>query len=426
MTTEMPHLKIQNQRLENQIAFVMEMDKLKSIDRMTKIICDDRVENDAEHSWHVALMALVLEPYAGEPVNIARVIKMLLVHDVVEIDAGDTYIYAGADAGDQFETELKAANRIFGLLPKEQAQELNKLWREFEARETAEAKFAKAIDRLSPYIYYGFAGEGCWVDQGVDEAMVRAQMVSMGDVSDDLRELYETLLSTYQSFGVVRDSKRPEMVPEKRYQELAVHMSGLQFANDDLTQRIQFVIEMDKLKSIIRQTQLISVDRLENDAEHSWNLAVMAVVLCEYSNADIDLLRVLKMLLIHDIVEIDAGDAPIHDAKAQEGKEEREIAAANRLFAMLPSELGNELKSLWEEFEAHQTADAQFSRAMDRLSPLLNSFHTKGVRWDKFDVNADKVRHRHKAISDGANELGVLASSIVDQCVEAGYLRCSY
>jgi len=425
MTTEMPHLKIQNQRLESQIAFVMEMDKLKSIDRMTKIFCEDRVENDAEHSWHVALMALVLEPYADGKVDIERVIKMLLVHDVVEIDAGDTYIYAGADASEQFEKEHAAAKRIFGLLPNEQAAELTELWEEFEARETANAKFAKAIDRLSPFIYYGFAGEGCWVAQKVDDAMVRAQMVSLDDVSPDLKALYETLLATYQSFGVVRDSKRPEMEPEKRYQELAVHMRGIQFANDDLTQRIQFVMEMDKLKFIIRQTQLISVDRLENDAEHSWNLAIMAVVLCEYANADINLLRVLKMLLIHDIVEIDAGDAPIHDAKAQVGKEEREIAAANRLFGMLPSELGNELKSLWEEFEAHQTTDAQYSRAMDRLSPLLNSFHTRGVRWEKFDVDADKVRHRHKAISDGANELGVLASSIVDQCVEAGYLRCS-
>ncbi|WP_299345808.1 HD domain-containing protein [uncultured Maritalea sp.] len=426
MTTEMPQLKINDHRLEKQIGFVMEMDKLKAVDRMTKIICENRVENDAEHSWHVALMALVLEPYAGEKVNIERVIKMLLVHDVVEIDAGDTYIYAGADADEQFETELKAASRIFGLLPHEQAQELTLLWREFEARETAEAKFAKAIDRLSPYIYYGFAGEGCWVDQGVDEAMVRGQMVSMEDVSPDLKNLYETLLKTYQDFGVVRDSNNPTIEPENQHKKLADHMCTVQFTNVDLTKRIHFVMEMDKLKSIIRQTQLVSVDRLENDAEHSWNLAIMAVILKEHANTDVNLLRVLKMLLIHDIVEIDAGDAPIHDLEAQKGKEQREIDAANRLFGMLPSDFGNELKLLWEEFEAHKSDDAQFARAMDRLSPLLYSFHTKGVRWAYFDVNEDKVRMRNGAIQDGSQRLWAFAKTIIEQCVEAGYLkRCA-
>ncbi|MCZ4271774.1 HD domain-containing protein [Maritalea porphyrae] len=426
MTTEMPQLKINDHRLEKQIAFVMEMDKLKAVDRMTKIICEDRVENDAEHSWHVALMALVLEPYAGEKVNIERVIKMLLVHDVVEIDAGDTYIYAGADAAEQFETERKAANRIFGLLPDNQAQELTQLWQEFEARETAEAKFAKAIDRLSPYIYYGFAGEGCWVDQGVDEAMVCGQMVSMNDVSVDLKNLYETLLKTYQDFGVVRDSKNPTIEPENQHKQLADHMRTVQFTNVDLTKRIHFVMEMDKLKSIIRQTQLVSVDRLENDAEHSWNLAIMAVILKEHANMDVNLLRVLKMLLIHDIVEIDAGDAPIHDLEAQKGKEKREIDAANRLFGMLPSDFGDELKLLWEEFEAHKSDDAQFARAMDRLSPLLYSFHTKGVRWTYFDVNEDKVRMRNGAIQDGSQTLWALAKTIIEQCVEAGYLkRCA-
>lgn len=426
MTTEMPHLKIPNQRLESQIAFVMEMDKLKSVDRMTKIICQDRVENDAEHSWHVALMALVLEPYAGTKVDIARVVKMLLVHDVVEIDAGDTYIYANADADQQFQEELKGANRIFGLLPKDQAEELTSLWHEFETRETAEARFAKAIDRLSPFLYYGYSGEGCLVAQGVDEEMVRAQMVSMNDVSSDLKNLFETVLATYQKFGVVRDSNNPSIEPANQHNKLADHMHTVQVANVDLTKRIQFIVEIDKLKSIIRQTQILSVDRLENDAEHSWNLAIMAVMLHEYANADVDLLRVLKMLLIHDIVEIDAGDAPIYDLAAQKGKEEREIAAAERLFGMLPSELCDELKSLWNEFEAHQTDDAQFARSMDRLSPLLYNFYTKGVRWAKFGVSANDVLERLRVIADGSQALWVLGESIIEQSVDAGFLkRCA-
>ncbi|MGJ8527540.1 HD domain-containing protein [Maritalea sp.] len=422
MTTEMPHLNIENERLKKQIAFIMEMDKLKSVNRMTKIICENRVENDAEHSWHVALMALVLEPYAGAKVDIEQVIKMLLIHDVVEIDAGDTYIYAGADADEQFEKELDAANRIFGLLPKDQADELIANWQEFETRETPEAKFAKAIDRLSPYIYYGFAGEGCWVEQGVDDAMVRGQMVSLEDASADLKNLYETLLTTYQKFGVVRDSKNPTLEPDNQHRQLAEHMRSIEFANDDLTRRIQFVMEMDKLKSIIRQTQILSVDRLENDAEHSWNLAIMAVILRECANTEVDLLRVLKMLLVHDIVEIDAGDAPLHDLEAQKGKEQREIAAAERLFGLLPDGVGDDLHDLWSEFEAHQTNDAQFARSMDRLSPLLYSFYTKGVRWKKFDVNGAQVRSRLCVIGDGSDQLWTLASSIIDQCVALEFI----
>jgi len=425
MTTEMPHLTIQNDRLERQITFVMEMDKLKAVDRMTKIICEDRVENDAEHSWHVAIMALVLEPYAVGKVDIERVIKMLLVHDVVEIDAGDTYIYAGVNADEQFQTELKAANRIFGLLPEEQRDDLNALWREFEDRKTPEAKFAKAIDRLSPYMYYGFAGEGCWVEQGVDEAMVRGQMVSLQDVSPGLQALYETLLATYQEYGVVRDSKNPNVEPNKRHEQLIERMQTLEFATEDLTQRVRFVMEMDKLKSIIRQTQILSIDRLENDAEHSWNLAIMAVILREYANANVNLERVLKMLLIHDIVEIDAGDAPIYDTKAQDGKEEREIAAANRFFGILPEALSGELNALWTEFEAHQTDDAQFARSMDRLSPLLYNFYTKGVRWKKFGVTDRDVRNRLVVIADGSKSLWEFGASIIDQSVKQGFLARS-
>ena len=284
MTNDLPILKIENQRLAQQIAFIMEMDKLKSVDRMTKIVCEDRVENDAEHSWHVALMALVLAPYAKVEVDIQRVITLLLIHDVVEIDAGDTYIYSNANADDQFSSELKAAKRIFGLLPAEQANFLTEAWQEFEARETPEAKFAKAIDRLSPFVYYAYAGEGCLIEQGVNVDMVRKQMVSIADVSVPLQEMFEKLLAAYVEFGVVLNSDGEPFGP-KRDVELAKSMVDFSFGDPDLHQRMQFVIELDKLKSILRQTQLVSVDRLENDAEHSWNLAIMAVLMTEYANA---------------------------------------------------------------------------------------------------------------------------------------------
>ena len=422
MTNDLPILKIENQRLAQQIAFIMEMDKLKSVDRMTKIVCECRVENDAEHSWHVALMALVLAPYAKVEVDVQRVITLLLIHDVVEIDAGDTYIYSNANADDQFSSELKAAKRIFGLLPAEQANFLTEAWQEFEARETPEAKFAKAIDRLSPFVYYAYAGEGCLIEQGVNIDMVRKQMVSIADVSEPLQAMFEKLLAAYVEFGVVLNSDGKPFGP-KRDTDLAKSMADFSFGDPNLHQRMQFVIELDKLKSILRQTQLVSVDRLENDAEHSWNLAIMAVLMTEYANADIELLRVLKMLLIHDIVEIDAGDSPIYDAAAKEDQEERELRAAKRLFGLLPQEMGEEFMALWQEFEAHKSSDAHFARSMDRLSPLLYNFYTKGVRWAKFGVTNKDVLKRLVIIKDGSDALWDLGQSIIEQAVENGFLK---
>jgi putative hydrolase of HD superfamily len=129
------------------------------------------------------------------------------------------------------------------------------------------------------------------------------------------------------------------------------------------------------------------------------------------------------MLLIHDIIEIDAGDSPIYDAAAQEGKEERERLAAERIFGLLPQSDKDELIALWLEFEEHQTNDARFARSMDRLSPLLYNFHTKGVRWAKFGVNADDVLKRLVVIADGSKELWTLGESIIRQAVERGYLK---
>lgn len=424
MTNDLPILKIENPCLAQQIEFIMEMDKLKSVDRMTNIICEDRVENDAEHSWHVALMALVLAPYAKEQVDIQRVLTLLIIHDVVEIDAGDTYIYANANADDQFASELKASQRIFGLLPDDQANFLMEAWAEFEARETPESRFAKAIDRLSPFIYYAFTGEGCLIEQGVNINMMRKQMQSIADLSAPLQEMYEKLLATYTEFGVVLDQNGKPFGP-KRDAELANNMAQFRFGDPDLHQRMQFIMELDKLKSILRQTQLVAVDRLENDAEHSWNLAIMALVMTEYANADVDLLRVVKMLLIHDIVEIDAGDSPLYDAAAKEDQEERELVAANRLFGLLPSETGDEFMALWQEFEAHQSSDAQFARSMDRLSPLLYNFFTKGVRWSKFEVSNKDVLQRLVVIKDGSVALWDLGQSIIEQAVENGFLKRS-
>jgi len=193
--------------------------------------------------------------------------------------------------------------------------------------------------------------------------------------------------------------------------------------NEKLHKQIKFIEEIDKVKSIFRQTRLFDNSRFENDAEHSWHLAVMALVLAEYSNEPgTDICKVVKMVLIHDLVEIDAGDTFIYDEKLKESKEEREKTAAERIFGLLPDELGTEFKNLWEEFEKRETKEAKFAAALDRLEPMLQNSKTEGHTWKKYGINRSQVLGANKIIKDGSEELWNFALSLVDACVQEGCL----
>ena len=158
---------MQQERLEKQFAFALEIDKEKRIGRQTYCTDGDTLENDAEHAWHAALMAILFSEYANEPVDVLKVVKMLLIHDIVEIDAGDTYAYDEAGLSTQAEREMKAAERIYHILPADQAQELMALWQEFEALETPEAKYAKAMDNLQPAMLNAATNGRAWKEHEV-------------------------------------------------------------------------------------------------------------------------------------------------------------------------------------------------------------------------------------------------------------------
>ena len=187
-------------------------------------------------------------------------------------------------------------------------------------------------------------------------------------------------------------------------------------------QQIQFILEMDKLKSVFRRSYISGTDRNENDAEHSWHLAIMAIVLSEYANADINILRVLKMVLIHDIVEIDAGDTFCYDEKGAIDKSEREKAAADRLFSLLPKEQEKEFTDTWEEFEEGLTSEALFAKSLDRLMPLLHNYYSEGKAWKEHGIRQDQVLDKNRSIADGSKELWEFARSIIDKAVEKKYL----
>lgn len=190
-----------SQELADQLAFLREIDALKSVQRRSQLMNGSRRENSAEHSWHVAMAAVVLAQYANEPVELSRVIMMLLVHDIVEIDAGDTYAYDAGGLTTQAEREEQAASRLFGLLPDGQRDELMALWHEFEANETAEAKFALTLDRLLPVLHNYAEEGGTWRGHHVDRKMVSKRMAPMQAGSETLWHYVEALLDEAVGLG---------------------------------------------------------------------------------------------------------------------------------------------------------------------------------------------------------------------------------
>ncbi len=191
-----------------------------------------------------------------------------------------------------------------------------------------------------------------------------------------------------------------------------------------LRRQIGFLVEVDKVKRILRQTMAIGTDRHENDAEHSWHLAVMAVLLSEYlEGGRVDILKVLKMVLIHDVVEIDAGDTYCYDEEAAEGKRERETRAADRIFGLLPRDQSQELRALWQEFEERNTPESRFANALDRLQPLLLNYHTDGRSWQRHGVRSEKVFKRVAPIADSAPRLWEYAAGLIRKAVEEGILE---
>ncbi|NBA77307.1 HD family hydrolase [Flectobacillus sp. BAB-3569] len=193
--------------------------------------------------------------------------------------------------------------------------------------------------------------------------------------------------------------------------------------SDNLLKQIAFIKEIDKVKYIQRKTKLFNSDRNENDAEHSWHLAIMAVVLAEHSNENIDVLKVVKMLLIHDIVEIDAGDTFIYDTQKNHTNTDEERLAANRIFGLLPKAQAEELIEIWEEFEAGETKEAKFAKSMDRLEPLLQNTSNNGGTWAEFGVDYDKVYNKKKVIKDGSEVIWNYAENLINESVEKGILK---
>ncbi len=194
-------------------------------------------------------------------------------------------------------------------------------------------------------------------------------------------------------------------------------------AAERLRKQMAFIAEADKMKAVFRRAYVSDLSRHENDAEHSWHLCLMAIILFEHANEpDLDILKILKMAIIHDIVEIDAGDTYIYDEAAKQNQYQRESKAADRLFGILPDDQSNDYRELWEEFEAGKSKEAVFAKALDRLQPMFLNYLAKGKAWRNHGVEEKDVRRINGVMAEGSEALWEYAQTLISESIENGWL----
>lgn len=192
---------------------------------------------------------------------------------------------------------------------------------------------------------------------------------------------------------------------------------------DRFEQQMNFILEVDKVKNIFRQTYLADGNRKENDAEHSWHLALMAFLLKEYANEEVDVAKVVLMVLIHDLVEIDAGDTYAYDQEGLQTKRDREVKAARRIFGLLPQDQGQALYDLWEEFEAYESAESRYAHVLDNFQPLMLNDALDGKSWREHQVEKSQICRRNAKTHEGSERIWEYMESLIEKNIEKGNIR---
>lgn len=355
------------ERLTAQFTFLNAADALKSVERANVLMDGSRAENSAEHSWHLALWALVLGD--GLP-ELDRALAMLVLHDLPEVYCGDHPIHLIDNPDQVAQAEAAAADRIFALAPTDLAAPLRALWEEFEAGTTPAARLAKRLDHAQPLMQV---------------------LMSPCPPADHLDVVRDNLATG-------RAARFRQEWPEFYTHAVDLLAGGPGTAGPDLHARLAFLAEADRLKSVTRATTLVDGSRCETSGEHSWHLALYALLLADQAAPGVDVARVMRMLILHDLVEIDVGDVPIHsaDGKAHGSTQTQaaEAAAADRLFGLLPAPTGASLRALWEEFEATESPDAVFAKSLDRVQPVMANLMSGGGTWITYRVTAQQLETR--------------------------------
>ena len=215
-----------------------------------------------------------------------------------------------------------------------------------------------------------------------------------------------------------------DKLKEKNRIELKTEKESLADQGDRFQKQIEFILEADKLKRTLRRTILLDRSRQENSAEHSWHIALTVLVLSEYAkDGDIDFFRVIQMLLVHDLVEIDAGDTYCYDETGREDQARREEAAANRIFGILPADQAGHFRALWDEFERRETPESRFANVLDRFQPFLHNYFTEGQTWRENKIKSSQVTFRMQPVNEGAPALWNYVSALIEDAVAKGFLH---
>ena len=213
-------------------------------------------------------------------------------------------------------------------------------------------------------------------------------------------------------------------IAEIRLKAIIIDQTGERgiYMDERLKKQLDFILEADKVKNIMRQTYLADGKRKENDAEHSWHLALMAFVLADYANEPIDVLKTMKMVLLHDVIEIDAGDTYAYDTEGNKTKRERELKAADRIFGLLPEAQQKEYRGLWDEFEAMETPESKFANMLDKVQPLFLNDASGGISWEEHGVKKSQVLKRDERVHEGSERIWEYAKSLIEKNAKYGKL----
>ena len=213
-------------------------------------------------------------------------------------------------------------------------------------------------------------------------------------------------------------------IVEIRLKAIIIDQTGERgiYMDERLKKQLDFILEADKVKNIMRQTYLADGKRKENDAEHSWHLALMAFVLADYANEPIDVLKTMKMVLLHDVIEIDAGDTYAYDTEGNKTKRERELKAADRIFGLLPETQKKEYRGLWDEFEAMETPESKFANMLDKVQPLFLNDASGGISWEEHGVKKSQVLKRDERVHEGSERIWEYAKSLIEKNAKYGKL----
>ena len=400
--------------LHARLSFFLATDALKEVRRASWIYSTARHETVAEHSWHTLLLAMLFADAAPDGVDHNRVRDLLVVHDLVEVYAGDTSTWDDALRASEAEREMAAGERLMALLPEAVLPDFDPLWREFQAQETEDARFARAIDTLHPVIMAWAEGA-----QGHGNVTITPSRVleRKRPTIEAYPHLWGCLLHILRG-AVDRGMLDPDdVVVRGTGDEVEVSTELHAYLG-----RFDFFLVSDRLKELQRANRIHTVSRFESVAEHSWHAMLLAMLFRDVAPDGTDHNRVGDLLIIHDLVEVYAGDTPLWNTELQQSEAERELDAAHQLLGLLPDNDRDRFDSLIHEFLEQQTSEARFARAIDSLHPLIISWTDGGFGHPEHRFTPTWLIERKRPTIEPFPELWTLALSIFQDAVDRGML----